>query len=71
MHNIIINKLFIENCLSYNIPTYTNTALQILLDTTTFHVNTSITNSKFHSMNQAIIIAVQLVLMVYCSNYTQ
>ena len=52
MHNIIINQLLIENYLSYNIPTYTNAALQILLDTTTYHVNTSITNSKFHSMNQ-------------------
>ena len=52
MHNIIINQLFIENYLSYEIPTYTNAGLQILLDTTTYHVSTLIKNSKFYSMNQ-------------------
>ena len=58
LHDIIFNQFFIEKYSNYNIPTYTSAALQILLDTTTYHVNTSITNSKFHSMNQAIIIAV-------------
>ena len=67
MHNIIINQLLIENYLSYNIPTYTNAALQILLDTTTYHVNTSITNSKFHSMNQpSLVIKNSLSLTTNC-----
>ena len=51
MHDVTINQLIIQNYVSCNTSTYEIGGLHIDLDTTMYHVNTLLTNSKFHSMN--------------------
>ena len=54
-HYLTINQFSIQNdTMGYNdkISLYKNAGLQILLHTSSYHVNTLLANSKFHSMNQ-------------------
>ena len=51
MHDVTINQLLIQNYTGCNTSTSEN-GLHIDLDTTMYHVNMLLTNSKFHSMNQ-------------------
>ena len=51
-HDLTINQLYVQNCISVDTSTYENAGLQINLDTTTYHVNTLLTNSEFHGMNR-------------------
>ena len=51
MHDVTINQLVIQNYVSCNRSTYENGGLHIDLDTMMYHVNTLLTNSKFHSVN--------------------
>ena len=52
MHDVTINQLFIKNYIACDTSSYTATALLIKLDTTMYNVNTLLSNSKFHNMNQ-------------------
>ena len=52
VHDVIINQLLIHNYLTCNTSNNENAGLQILLGNTVYHVNTLLTNSKFHNMNQ-------------------
>ena len=52
MHDVTINQLVIQNYIGCNTSAYEEPGLLIDLDATMYHVNTLLTNSKFHRINQ-------------------
>ena len=52
MHNITINKLFIQSYIKYNTHARSNVGLYLKLDFTAYRVKIILTNSHFYKMDR-------------------